>query len=156
MMCPERRQSSEQSQISAKNKTRGTSIKNLAKSKNSSPSKVINGDLGQKDEEKVPGEKRNKFYTDLAIIRRRNQMTGQILSDNHFLTKFSSKSQTDKDITSVQTCLKYKSGLGKPFFVKFYANINWREPNNKILYDLKAFGEEHELIEYDEQTYCMV
>ena len=83
-------------------------------------------------------------------------MTGQILSDNHFLTKFSSKSQTDKDITSVQTCLKYKSGLGKPYFVKFYANINWREPNDRILYDLKAFEEEHELIEYDEQTYCMV
>ena len=58
------------SQSSAKHRTRGTSIKNVAKSKSNSPSKVVKDDSGQKDEVKVLGEKRSKFYTDLAVIRK--------------------------------------------------------------------------------------
>ena len=76
-------------------------------------------------------------------------MTEQILSDNVFQAQFASKSHTDRDITSIQTCLKSSQGLGTPFYVKFFAELNQQDPDGKIKYDFRAFGDSGDLAEHD-------
>ena len=40
--------------------------------------------------------------------------------------------------------------------MKFYANINLEDPNSRITYDFRAFGESMDLVENDEHKYCLL
>ena len=38
--------------------------------------------------------------------------------------------------------------------MKFYAKINWQDPKSEVVYDFRAYGEDVDLIDHDEQKYC--
>ena len=39
--------------------------------------------------------------------------------------------------------------------MKFYANVNLKSPDDEIVYDFRSLGEDVDLIQDNEQMYCM-
>lgn len=59
------------------------------------------------------------------------------------------------DISSVQTCIKSKLGVGEPIIVMFYAPMNWKDPTALVEYAYRKVGDDVDLIQNDEYKYCL-
>jgi len=71
------------------------------------------------------------------------------MTDHAFSRAFddSSKSMhSTKLYQSVQTCLKSKRGIGEPTIVKFYAPMDYKNPEKRIEYNYKSLGDDVDLI----------
>ena len=70
-----------------------------------------------------------------------------MLNDAIFMSIFL-KRQNDKywnKIEYVQTNLKARIGIGKPIFIRFYANYSLTHPELPIHYDFDSFGPDNQL-----------
>ena len=133
--------------VPAQSDGRGASARNLMKNNSSNASE---------------GQQRTGPKPNSAVIIRKidetaegdgsktmNKTNIELLTDHQFSRAFedSSKSSYKTNLyQSVQTCLKSKRGLGEPIIVKFYAPMKVSEPDEKIVYDFRSFGEDVELI----------
>ena len=94
-------------------------------------------------------EKMKHHYKDAVMIRKQDALNIEVLNDTGWNNKFGQGNKSAvhfKDYKIVQTCVKSKIGLGKPIYVKFYANMNLAKPSEEIDYDFRSLGEDVTLI----------
>ena len=60
-----------------------------------------------------------------------------------------------KTVSCIQTNVRSKLGCGSPIIIKYYAPIDYNEPDAEINYDYKAFGKDEDLVKRDEHQYCL-
>jgi hypothetical protein len=81
----------------------------------------------------------------------------QVVSDAGFMNTFLKRANDDfwKTIGCIQTNIKSRLGCGTPVIIKFFAPVNPDDPEDEIIYDYKAFGQDEELIKIDSHQYCL-
>lgn len=91
------------------------------------------------------------YYKDVALIRYKDESV-QVVNDTGFMNTFLKRANDEywKQVSCIQTNVKSKIGCGTPIIIKFYAPIDYEEPDNEITYDYKALGGDKELIMTDE------
>lgn len=60
-----------------------------------------------------------------------------------------------KSVSCIQTNVKSKIGCGMPIIIKFYAPIDYNDPEAEIVYDYKSLGADNEIVKKDEHLYCL-
>ena len=55
-----------------------------------------------------------------------------------------------KTVSCIQTNIKSKLGCGQPIIIKYYAPLDYEEPESEIVYDYKSLGVDEELILKDQ------
>ena len=58
-----------------------------------------------------------------------------------------------KTVDYVQTNIKSQVGIGTPIVIKFYADLENKNDDNRLIYDHERFGEDHEI--ENELIYCL-
>jgi hypothetical protein len=51
--------------------------------------------------------------------------------------------------------VKAQFGCGTPIIVRFYAPLDFCNPNKQIEYNFRDLGEDEDLIRKDEERYCL-
>jgi hypothetical protein len=46
-------------------------------------------------------------------------------------------------------------GCGQPIIIKFYAPLDYEDPETEIAYDYKSLGQDEELLKKDLHQYCL-
>lgn len=54
-----------------------------------------------------------------------------------------------KTVSCIQTNIKSKLGCGVPLIIKFYAPLDYEEPESEIHYAFKEIGEDSDLLRRD-------
>ena len=54
-----------------------------------------------------------------------------------------------KTVSCIQTNIKSKLGCGQPIIIKFYAPLDYEDPEMEIPFDYKSLGEDQDLLRRD-------
>lgn len=83
----------------------------------------------------------------------------EVLCDSDLAKYSDNKSQQWKRIRYIQTCIRSKTGVGKPIIIQFYAPLPVTKPGDKyatIRYDYRSQGDEISMIRNgDDYGYCI-
>lgn len=98
---------------------------------------------------------KNIYYKDVALIRYRPDEKGeslvQVVNETGFMSTFHKRANDDywKSVSSIQTNLKAKLGCGQPIIIKYYAPLDYEEPEAEIEFAYRQLGEDEELLKKD-------
>eukprot|EP00347_Sterkiella_histriomuscorum_P018862 403343887 len=104
---------------------------------------------------------KNIYYKDVALIRYRPDEKGeslvQVVNETGFMSTFHKRANDDywKTVSCIQTNIKSKLGCGQPIIIKYYAPLDYDEPESEIVYDYKSLGADEDLILKDQHQYCL-
>ena len=95
------------------------------------------------------------YYRDLALIRFNENENAQVVNENQFLKIFLLRNNDPfwKTIDYVQTNVKSQVGIGTPIVIKFYADLEPKNKDNRLSYNHSKFGKESEI--KNELIYCL-
>lgn len=105
----------------------------------------------------------NLYYKEVVTLKKKNSQDRLedeilIMKENEFRKQIGEGKKTDNffnDLRYVQTCIRSKTGLGKPITFTFFAPIDFENPDEEIVYDYNKIGDDVELLKSCEQLYCL-